>query len=398
VVIGKTDVRGFPDRKNIGSERYTFSFTIRDSPTYFINVNSWGREEYIRSLSESFRVGDCVTIENPLVQTKEAEREEKFNPVTPSCYKLLISENHSVVKTCSSYETDTKLLSLLHLPVKDPQDYYSLGDITANGQSLNGRILNVLAAVMSVGEPKYFITPDKRKGQRCEVKLYDETEMSFPIVCWDNESIQLAQSWIPRETVIFASDVRINFDKFRNCMTATVISKTIITTNPDTAEANILFSFLKESAQSGALHDKMEEQSKESTNLETIVDVYTVEQLKVKALQNDGKLDPVYGIIYATACFKFVLKYFIFFSLTQIRLNNILSTFTSFDILVDLSDHTGTLSSCYLSDCVAEETLGCTLTLSPSWRTGLKVNVLSCKLADPTEATFNFGAYKHVTK
>ncbi|NXW57429.1 MEIOB protein, partial [Eurystomus gularis] len=152
VVIGKTDVRGFPDRKNIGSERYTFSFTIRDSPTYFINVSSWGREEYIRSLSESFRVGDCVTIENPLLQSKEAEREEKFNPATPSCYKLLLSENHSVVKTSPCYETDTKLLSLLHLPVKDPQDYYSLGDITANGQSLDGRVLNVLAAVMSVSQ------------------------------------------------------------------------------------------------------------------------------------------------------------------------------------------------------------------------------------------------------
>ncbi|NXC35614.1 MEIOB protein, partial [Xiphorhynchus elegans] len=152
VVIGKTDVRSFPDRKNIGTERFTFSFTIRDSPTYFINVHSWGREEYIRSLSESFRVGDCVTIENPLIQSKEAEREEKFNPVTPSCYKLLLSENHSVVKTSSCYETDTRLLSLLHLPVKDPQDYYSLGDIVANGQSLNGRILNVLAAVMSVSQ------------------------------------------------------------------------------------------------------------------------------------------------------------------------------------------------------------------------------------------------------
>lgn len=37
------------------------------------------------------------------------------------------------------------------------------------------------------------------------------------------------------------------------------------------------------------------------------------------------------------------------------------STFASFDILVDVTDHTGTLSSCYLSDCVAEETLGCTV-------------------------------------
>uniref|UniRef100_A0A8C4K4Y9 Meiosis specific with OB-fold n=2 Tax=Dromaius novaehollandiae TaxID=8790 RepID=A0A8C4K4Y9_DRONO len=259
--------------------------------------------------------------------------------------------------------------------------------------------------------------------------------MSFPIVCWDNESIQLAQSWIPRETVIFASDVRINFDKFRNCMTATVISKTIITTNPDTAEANILFSFLKESAQSGAFHDKMEEQSKESTNLETIVDVYTVEQLKVKALQNDGKLEPVYGIIYGyistldidNDASKLIRNRC---SICRCVVNEVSntctfcgdissdskSTFTSFDILVDLSDHTGTLYSCYLSDCVAEESLGCTvqefltltedkktalkwhlllerskiyfkLTLSPSWRTGLKVNVLSCKLADPIEAS-----------
>ncbi|XP_010077422.1 PREDICTED: meiosis-specific with OB domain-containing protein [Pterocles gutturalis] len=435
VVIGKTDVRGFPDRKNIGSERYTFGFTIRDSPTYFINVNAWGKEEYIRSLSESFRVGDCVTIENPLIQSKEPEREEKFNPVTPSCYKLLLSENHSVVKTSSCYEMDTKLLSLLHLPVKDPQDYYSLGDITANGQSLDGRILNVLAAVKSVGEPKYFMTSDKRKGQRCEVKLYDETEKSFPIVCWDNETIQLAQSWIPRETVIFAADVRINFDKFRNCMTATVISKTIITTNPETAEAQILFSFVKESAQSGALYDKMEEQSRESINWETIVDVYTVEQLKEEALQSDGKPEPVYGIIYGYIstldiddnASKFIRNRCSICRFLVNEMSNtctfcndvssdLKSTYPSFEILVSLTDHTGTLYSCYLSDCVAEETLGCTVreflaltedkktalkwqlllerskiyfkvTLSPSWRTGLKVNVLSCNLADPVEAS-----------
>lgn len=32
--------------------------------------------------------------------------------------------------------------------------------------------------------------------------------------------------------------------------------------------------------------------------VETVGDVYTVEQLKQKALQSDGKLEPVYGIIY----------------------------------------------------------------------------------------------------
>ncbi|XP_067390344.1 meiosis-specific with OB domain-containing protein isoform X2 [Emydura macquarii macquarii] len=435
VVIGKTDVKGFPDRKNIGSERYTFSFTIRDSPACFINVNSWGREEYVRSLSESFRVGDCVTIENPLVQTKDVEKEEKFNPTTPSCYKLLLSENHSVVKICCLYEVDTKLLSLLHLPVKDPQDYYSLGDIVANGQSLDGRIINVLAAVKLVGEPKYFTTSDKRKGQRCEVKLYDETELSFAMICWDNESIQLAQSWIPRETVIFASDLRINFDKFRNCMTATVISKTIITTNPDTPEANILFNFVKENAAMGALDDKTEEQLKESMNLQTIVDIYTVEQLKEKTLQNEGKPEPVYGIIYAyistlnvdndtskiirnrcSGCHYVVNEMSDTCTFCNDSSSDAKPVFSSFDLLVDLTDHTGTLRSCNLSDVVAEETLSCTvhefltlteeqktalkwhlllerskiyfkLVLSPSLRTGWRVNLLSCKLADPVEAS-----------
>ncbi|MEJ1287504.1 hypothetical protein NN561_018524 [Cricetulus griseus] len=98
-----------------------------------------------------------------------------------SNWKLLLSENHSMVKVCSPYEVDTKLLSLIHLPVKESRDYYSLADIVANGHSLDGRIINVLAAVRSVGEPKHFTTSDGRKGQRCEVKLFDETEPSFTV-------------------------------------------------------------------------------------------------------------------------------------------------------------------------------------------------------------------------
>ncbi|XP_029432605.1 meiosis-specific with OB domain-containing protein isoform X2 [Rhinatrema bivittatum] len=402
VVIGKTDVRGFPDRKNIGSERYTFSFTIRDSPAYFINAFAWGREEYIKSLSESFRVGDCVVIENPLVQTKDTEREEKFNPITPSYYKLLISENHSVVRIRSSNEMDTSLRSLLHVPTKDSQDYYSLGDIVENGQSLDGKVINVLAAVRSVGEPKCFTTSDRRKGQRCEVKLFDETVSSFAMICWDNESIQLAQSWVPRET--------------------------------DTQEANILSSCVSEYAET-ALDEENDKQSKDSVNLQSIGDVYTVQQLKVKASQFEDKTSPVYGIVYAYLSMLNVdvdvgkivrnrcsrCHYLInesntcTYSFCNDMSSDAKSVTTSFELQVDLTDHTGTLQSCNLSSNVAEETLGCTVDkfltlteeqktalkwslllerskiylkmfLSPSGRNGLRVNLLSCKIADPAEA------------
>ncbi|XP_076434175.1 meiosis-specific with OB domain-containing protein isoform X7 [Peromyscus maniculatus bairdii] len=413
IVIGKTDVKGFPDRKNIGSERYTFSFTIRDSPDHFVNVSSWGSEDYIRPLSESFKVGECVIIENPLIQRKETEREEKFSPATPSNWKLLLSENHSMVKVCSPYEVDTKLLSLIHLPVKESRDYYSLADIVANGHSLDGRIINVLAAVRSVGEPKYFTTSDRRKGQRCEVKLFDETEPSFTMTCWDNESILLAQSWMPRETVIFASDVRINFNKFQNCMAATVISKTIITTNPDTPEANILLNYVRENKETDVA-DEIDSYLRESINLNTIVDVYTVEQLKVKALRNEGKADPFYGILYAyistlniddettkvvrnrcSGCGYIVNEASNTCTICEKDSSKLQSFFLGFDVLVDLTDHTGTLHSCSLTGSIAEETLGCTLILSHRARGGLKVSILSCKLADPTEASRNLAGQGH---
>uniref|UniRef100_A0A8C9ETG3 Meiosis specific with OB-fold n=1 Tax=Pavo cristatus TaxID=9049 RepID=A0A8C9ETG3_PAVCR len=205
---------------------------------------------------------------------------------------------------------------------------------------------------------------------------------------WDNESIQLAQSWIPRETVIFASDVRVNFDKFRNCMTATVISKTIITTNP--GESFWLPQYYYVSV---SLSPKEQAQARRNYMHASITFLCfsSVCRFVVNGMSNT-----------CTFCGDIS--------------SDSKSTFVSFDILVDLTDHTGTLYSCYLSDCVAEETLGCTvqefltlpedkrtalkwqlllerskiyfkITSSPNWRTGLKANILSCKLANPIEAS-----------
>lgn len=68
-----------------------------------------------------------------------------------STYRLLITEAHSQVYMCADTATIDWLLPLIYLPVKDSRDYYSLGDILANGQSLDGTLINILAAVKSVG-------------------------------------------------------------------------------------------------------------------------------------------------------------------------------------------------------------------------------------------------------
>uniref|UniRef100_A0A3Q3GPQ4 Meiosis specific with OB-fold n=1 Tax=Labrus bergylta TaxID=56723 RepID=A0A3Q3GPQ4_9LABR len=390
IIIGKSDVKSFPDRK-IGEERYTFSFTVQDSPDFFINVTAWGHDAYIIGLSNSFSIGDCV-IENPLVTNKDPEKGDKFCPTTP-LYRLLVSEAHSQVRLCAEVDTIDRLLPLIHLPVKDSGDFYSLGDIVANGQKLDGMAINILAALKSIGELKQFTTSDGRKGQRLEVKLFDDSVSSFPLI-WDREAIQLVQTLIPKET-LFIADAKISFDSFRNGMTATVNSKTIITVNPD-----------------------------------SITDVYTVSQLKQKAQETP---EPFFGITYS-----FISKLDLDSSVSKViktrssckfqvtddaqsctnqlcpGRDQVFSASTGFDLLVDFTDHTGTLHACPLRSPVTEKVLGCTteeftsltdderttmkwkfllerckihvkIIPSSKLKSGMRGMVLACSLADPGE-------------
>ncbi|KPP72282.1 hypothetical protein Z043_108730, partial [Scleropages formosus] len=365
---------------DIGSERYTFSFTVKDSPDYFINASFWGTGDYIHTMSSLFRIGDCVMIENPLIVTKDPEK-ERFCPATS---RLLLTENHSAVKVFPDREADPRLISIFHLPVKDNRDFFSLGDIVANGQSLDGNVLNILAVLQSVGETKYFTTSDGRKGQRCEVKLFDETVMSFCLICWDMETVKFVQSWIPRETVLFIADTRVTFDSFRKSMVATVTSKTIITVNPDSKEGELLFRYAKEFSETGALDDQEQFGDHVSCKLtygingsvysifmqycrvDSISDVFTVTQLKL-SIQGNDKQDCIYGVTYA-----FITILNLDASVSKVtdemqRCSNPacpgnpnLEITTGFDLLVDITDHTGTLKSCSLSGTAAEKTLGCT--------------------------------------
>uniref|UniRef100_A0A3P9K8V5 Meiosis specific with OB-fold n=1 Tax=Oryzias latipes TaxID=8090 RepID=A0A3P9K8V5_ORYLA len=434
IVIAKTDVRSFPSRKNSDVERFTFGFTIKDSPDFFINVSAWGNQGYINSLGDNFRIGDCVTVENPLVSSKDPEK-DKFCPATPSPYRLLVVEPHSRVLLCTDMDTVDRLLPLMHLPAKDSADFYSLGDIVANGQKLDGAAINILAAVKTMGESRQFTTSDGRRGQRLEVKLFDDAVSGFPLVCWEKESIQLLQTLVPREAVLFVADAKISFDSFRGGMVATVTSKSVITVNPDTREAGLLFSFAKQMSESGALdHDE----AAEDLPVDSITDVYTVNQLKLKAKEQP---ETFFGLTYSfiskldldssaskvikTRCSK---CRFLLTADMQSCGNHLcpggeqpFSGTTGFDLLVDLTDHTGTLQACSLRGATAEQTLGCStdefirltddqrtalkwkfllerckiyLKILPSARTksGIRAVILACSPADPGEVKQHMSA------
>uniref|UniRef100_A0A8C5BNY5 Meiosis-specific with OB domain-containing protein n=1 Tax=Gadus morhua TaxID=8049 RepID=A0A8C5BNY5_GADMO len=434
VVIGKTDVRSFPDRKNIGFDRFTFSFTVKDSPDYFINVSAWGNDGFINVLSGSFNIGECVVVENPLVASKDPEKDEKYCPTTPSLYRLLVSEAHSRVLLCADMDTADRLLPLLHLPVKDPRDFYSLGDIVANGQSLDGSVLNILAAVRSIAEPKQFTTSDGRRGQRLEVKLFDDSVTSFSLVCWDREAIQLIQTLVPKETVLFIADAKISFDSFRNCMAATVNSKTIVTVNP----GKNIFDMKMKDVHTSSLRSNVLHCVSRRSPVDSITDVYTVNHLKLRAQESPevffgltysfiSKLDLDSSIsrVIKTKCAR--CKYQVNEELQSCTnpscpgRDQPLSLTTGFDLTVDVTDHTGTLQACSLRSPVAEKTLGCTIEeftgltdeqrtafkwkfllerckihmkVLPSTkvRSGVRGMILACSLADPGEVKQHMSA------
>uniref|UniRef100_A0A3Q2XB08 Meiosis specific with OB-fold n=1 Tax=Hippocampus comes TaxID=109280 RepID=A0A3Q2XB08_HIPCM len=401
IIIGKTDIKGFPDRK-FGVDRFTFGFTVKDSPDFFINVSAWGSDGYINRLCSSFSIGDVI-IENPLVTTKDLEKEERFCPTTPP-YRLMLAEAHSQMCLCVDVDTSDSLLPLIHMPVKDSRDFYPLGDIVANGKSLDGSFINILAAVKAIGEMKLFRKSDGCQGQRMEVKLFDELVSSFPLI-------------------IFVADTKINFDSFRNGMTAAVNSKTIITVNP-TQEAGLLCRYATEMLESGALE---QDDKAEDVQVESITAVYTVGQLKEKSQESP---ETSHGITYSfiskldlDSCVSKVAKCkFQVTEGTQYCNNQlcpgrgqVFSSITGFDLMMNLTDHTGTLHACTLRSPVAEAMLGCTQTeqfthltdnertamkwkfllercktyvkILPSTRTksGVRAVVLACSLADPGE-------------
>uniref|UniRef100_A0A8C1BQK7 Meiosis specific with OB-fold n=1 Tax=Cyprinus carpio carpio TaxID=630221 RepID=A0A8C1BQK7_CYPCA len=349
---GKTDSRGFPDRKS-------WLPLHRRSAFYFYYVFSF--------LFFSFL----------------------------SLYNIIICKTHSSIRICSDLETEARILPLFHMPIKDSRDFFSLGDITANGQSLDGHIINILAALQSIGEEKYFTKSDRRKGQRLEIKLFDDTGTSFPFVCWDKETIRLVQTLTQRETVLFIADARITFDSFRNCMIATATSKTIITLSPDTAEANQLYTCIRELLEAGGLDDQ-DILSGDS------VDVLTVNQLKARSQEH--------GDVFHCITYGFITNLELSSSMSKVirkrcakckfRINEESQTCSNdacpnqgqqhqategFELLVDISDHTGTLHSCNLAGTVAEKTLGCKVLPSTRSRSRMRASILSCALADPVE-------------
>lgn len=411
VIIAKGEPRCIPSKKDGNPDRYVINMTLRDSPSAFINLQLWGSQEYSRDLASNYRIGDVVEIGQAMVQSKATDgTDEKFRPATPSQYQLSLSENKSTMKQYGGWSSE-RFTKLLHTPTKPANDFFTLSDIITNGSSLHEDHINILAAVRSVGASKDITTKTGRQLKRCEVKLFDETMPSFAFVLWDEELISLAQTWQPKDNVLFLADVRVTYDDFRKTMISTATAKTIITVNPDSREAYSLYQYARD-AELAQLPGTGSLQF--TADLSTITSVHTIEEVRQQgegATVGPGGDAAPCGIVYA--------------AVTTLDLDSESSTVTtikcskcrrrvepglqqcmnsscpigsamglgvdqdletSFSLSAALSDHTGTLTGCSLQGEVANKMLNCTvdqyLSMTEDARTELKWDFLleRCKV------------------
>ncbi|XP_041364967.1 meiosis-specific with OB domain-containing protein-like [Gigantopelta aegis] len=384
VVITKDGPKSIMSKKNVGTERHLLAVTVRDAPDGFINVTCWGMVDFINNINNIISLGNVVQIKNAQVQGKQnSANDEQYKPYTPSQCQLNVSENHSQIELYSGWDLSS-YNHLLHLPTKPSNDYYILEDINANGMALQGEAVNLLAAVRKVWPAKDITTKTGKKTKKCSVVLFDETCSNFTVDLWDHFA-DLASTWIPNQTVVFAADVKILYNDFKSTMIGTATSRTVFTIDPDTPEAHSLYQFA--SSHSDWNNDDRQREEPDP-DLGSITQVYNVEQ--VKGLKNEltSQTTANYGVLYAlittfnidydgddcsifrnicSRCKREVTKEAGFVCtnqdcsgdlFTSENFDDSVSAAVEYNIVVSLSDNTGTIHFCHLQGAPAEHVLG----------------------------------------
>lgn len=100
-------------------------------------------------------------------------------------------------------------------------------------------MFDLLVAVRQVGEVRFVSTKNGMQQLR-KVTVFDSTNPAMAITFWNADDSTRANMWKPRETILFITDCKVQYDTFSNSAIGTPSMKTIITENPEGKEGNIL--------------------------------------------------------------------------------------------------------------------------------------------------------------
>ncbi|XP_060516986.1 meiosis-specific with OB domain-containing protein isoform X2 [Cylas formicarius] len=374
VIIGKKKPKIFQRE----STRAVWNFTLRDSPQHYINVAMWAPPEQVFQANDRFKTGDVVELLNPQVQLRQmGDRSELFHPMVTSPFKLSMSEKSAIV----NHPGNSFYLKLLRYPTKPTAAFFPLQDIQNSGRALSGFFVDVLGAVRGLGPIRTVTTKNDETIQVREIEVFDHTCPSLRITLWEPDLIHRSDAWKPRYTILFLTDLTVDWSSFGRAYVAKATGRTIVTENPISKEAESLIDYVKNAPiETFDIVERL---------LTSLPNTATQEVVNVKQLQERINACVDNEEHQGNRSF----SVFLFAFVSHLDLDGLSQTLivkcvrcktamkgakcentgcpsvfenedtteseVTFDVKVMLSDHTGTLTNCRLSGQAAETVLGC---------------------------------------
>ncbi|XP_059608146.1 protein hold'em [Phlebotomus argentipes] len=431
IIVGKSEAKIFDSAE--GEARGVFTLTLRDSIRDTINCVFWGSKDFILTTNKAFKYGDVVNVVEARVSSPERSG---FQPVSSSQFLLTVNEDKGKIYQYTGPQENFR--KFLRVPLKSMALTLSLADVNSRGELTSGDFVDVLVIVRAIRPAREVKTRFGKITQCREIIVADKTFPGMLLTFWGKCCDERIDSWKPLKTSLMLYDVKSDFSSFHRAVILSFTSRTLITEDVEAPEAEDLIAY-------AANMPIIEGFSLDTNDLpapEHIRSVMSVQQVldRAEGQLNAGNDTQFTALIYAVItkldldgfsrivtercafCKKIINGECAEADCALLQFNGSQMNIVTFEILVDLSDHTGTLANCRLVSDAAERLLGLTpgqfLLLSPDQRSQLKwatllercavkvvvrkksifrprmwIGVVECRLADCEDVARNIKVY-----
>ncbi|XP_050080579.1 protein hold'em [Anopheles maculipalpis] len=391
VVIAKSNPRFFSGHSkhrdvheqdstgSIETARGVLTLTLRDSARDTINCTVWGRADTIAHYDNAFAIGDVIDVNRPQVSSSVFGRSEQYSPTVTSPYGLTVNDQTQMAQLVrhEGGQDTARLQALLRVPLVQPSTTIPLADIVASGSGCNGETFNLLVVVRAVRAKRDIrvARSNEMKSFR-EVILMDSSHSGVVMKFWSESYIRWSEQWMPLKTVLLIVDARVEFSEYYKTICLAVDRKTIITQDPLLPQLNSLLAHAKSIPTQDI--DVVCSLSSGTVDPTTINTVMTVQQILDRTEGNLVQEQDQFTAL----CYAVITRLDLDGPTRNVskRCRNCRTLVRGqdaacpksdcpghltpgresfFDLTVDITDHTGTLTGCRMVSRVAETVLEC---------------------------------------
>lgn len=369
LIIAKQDFRQVSGKNN--EERGALSFTLRDSSAT-VNVTCWGTAQFVQQISQRFHINDVVKLSNCNVQDKpDSEQEKIYCPATNVTFKISVDQKSSKIEPLT-YGIET-FLTFQQKPVSDGGDFVALDKLVSAQSSYVGRFVNCLVIIKTAPNKRTIVTKADRTVTCCELEVLDNSKEVLRLVMWLESLADLVFGLIPKQTILFLTDVKVKIDSFTETLSLEATTKTIMTVNPDIPSAHALWGFAQK-LPDDIIQPSIKRVSKSNASkvpLSSITKELSVEEI-VESEPESGIVNAVLTSFDCSDLRRSVSKRCMGCNKKVPGLCSKAECFGKdvvpfYDFVVSLTDHTGSIDNVKLTGECAEKLIGAPVAIFEAW-------------------------------